>query len=131
LLDVATALADGTPIDWDAVVESAASQEDRRLLAELRFIARIAQSSGLSSNSQPQVLSGSQPATAPSAPLPPAFWGPLRLLEHVGKGSFADVYRAWDTRLDREVALKLLRHREQDEARVSTVIQEGRMTPTS
>ena len=36
-------------------------------------------------------------------------WGHLRLLEPVGRGTFGQVYRAWDTHLDREVALKLLR----------------------
>src|SRR5690348_16312393 len=38
----------------------------------------------------------------------PQTWGSLRLLERVGGGAFGEVYRAWDARLDREVALKLL-----------------------
>jgi hypothetical protein len=39
LLDVAAALADGTPVDWESAAHSITSEEDRRLLAELRFIA--------------------------------------------------------------------------------------------
>ncbi|HEY3823930.1 MAG TPA: tetratricopeptide repeat protein [Bryobacteraceae bacterium] len=37
-----------------------------------------------------------------------ATWGPFRLIEKVGQGSFGQVYRAFDTKLEREVALKLL-----------------------
>lgn len=35
-------------------------------------------------------------------------WGHLQLLAEVGSGSFGQVYRAWDTVLHRQVALKLL-----------------------
>ena len=103
LLDVAAALADGTPVDWESAGQSITTDEDQRLLAELRFIAGVVR------------------------PTPGDSWGPLRILEHVGRGSFGDVYRAWDSRLDREVALKILRRSEHDDARVSTVIHEGRL----
>jgi TolB-like protein/Flp pilus assembly protein TadD len=128
LLDVAAALADGTPVDWDSAAESTTSQEDRHLLAELRFIERIARPFvDRSFSSVPSVASG--PELVPTDNRrPEEFWGPLRLLDHVGRGGFGDVYRAWDTRLDREVALKLLRRSgHDDEARASTVIQEGRL----
>jgi serine/threonine protein kinase/tetratricopeptide (TPR) repeat protein len=128
LLDVATALADGTPVDWDSAAHSATSEEDRRLLAELRFIAGIVRPRvDHSSSSVADVASGSEPLTTLGR-RPAESWGPLRLLEHVGRGSFGDVYRAWDTRLDREVALKLLRRGDHDDdSRASTVIKEGRL----
>jgi eukaryotic-like serine/threonine-protein kinase len=36
-------------------------------------------------------------------------WGPFLLIERVGQGGFGEVYRARDLKLDREVAVKLLR----------------------
>ena len=108
LLAVAAALADGTAVDWESAAEVLTDDEDRRLLAELRFIAGMA-------HSTPGEFSGRS-------------WGPLKIIEHIGHGTFGDVYRAWDSRLDREVALKILRRKErEDQARASTVIEEGRL----
>ena len=56
-----------------------------------------------------------------------ATWGSLRVLERVGQGAFGDVYRAWDSRLDREVALKLIRRLESLDSIASHVIDEGRL----
>ena len=52
-----------------------------------------------------------------------ARWGHLDLLNIVGRGSYGTVYRAWDTRLERLVALKLF-HGVSDP---DVVMQEGRM----
>src|SRR5215471_3616248 len=39
----------------------------------------------------------------------PQRWGNLQRLEKIGQGEFGEVYRAWDSQLEREVALKLCR----------------------
>ena len=53
-------------------------------------------------------------------------WGPLFVLERVGGGAFGEVFRAWDPALDREVALKLLRFRE-NSREADAVVREGHL----
>ena len=54
-------------------------------------------------------------------------WGPFNLLEKVGIGAFGEVYRAFDTTLEREVALKLLLPRDLDQdSEYKTLLREAR-----
>jgi TolB-like protein len=123
LLDVAVALVDGAAVDWESAAQAITTDEDRRLLAELRFIAGVTRLT-------PDHSSGFVPPAAletlPGTGGPADTWGPLKIIEHVGRGTFGDVYRAWDSRLDREVALKVLRRKERDD-HASLVIDEGRL----
>jgi Flp pilus assembly protein TadD/tRNA A-37 threonylcarbamoyl transferase component Bud32 len=55
-------------------------------------------------------------------------WGPFRLVERVGQGAFGEVYRAFDTTLQREVAVKLLRPRGLDSEQESReILHEARL----
>ena len=106
LTHLAASIADGDVIRWEEHLGT--TPEEQELLQELRLIANIAKEH--------------------ADPLPTgqddARWGPLRLLERIGGGTFGTVYRAWDSRLDRQVALKLVTDRTSDD---QIAIREARL----
>ena len=108
---LALALADGTPVDWVAVESTAASDSERRQIRDLRLVGCF----------------GSTTEPAASLEPVPETWGPLRIIGRIASGRFGDVYRAWDPRLDREVALKLLKGADSDAADRRGAIEEGRL----
>ncbi len=93
LVDVAGAVADRTPVDWER--EQVRTPERRPVLARLQEIAAL------------QAALTSAREAVPSGVL--FTWGTLQALERIGEGSFAEIHRAWDPTLQREVALKLRR----------------------
>jgi eukaryotic-like serine/threonine-protein kinase len=102
---LASAILDGTPIDWPAA-KSTGDAVDQDVVRQLQIVAEIA---ALHRNLDPTRSSAPSALQDLDATRPAIAWGHLRLLEPVGRGTFGEVYRAWDTHLDREVALKLLR----------------------
>ena len=65
--------------------------------------------------------------SSPPSTQPLDHWGHLELIEQIGQGSFGNVYRARDTRLDRDVALKLLRKGRQTADLADKILHEGRI----
>jgi serine/threonine protein kinase len=125
LIDIATTVADLTPIDWVALEAEATGPAERAALKRLRLLERLVHA--CADIVQPDRSGPTTEAHADRDTLPRT-WGPFTIHERVGRGTFGDVYRAHDRRLDRIVALKLLRPgREGADALESEAIYEGRL----
>ena len=126
LADVAGAILDGAPIDWVAA-ESSADEAERQLLAPLRLVAKLADLHRRHAHSATVFGAAVDDPEAAMRLERLEYWGHLRVLEPIGRGAFGEVYRAWDTRLDREVALKLLPATAKTLRRATSIIEEGRL----
>jgi eukaryotic-like serine/threonine-protein kinase len=125
--DLADAILDGTPFDW-AAAESIAEGTAQPLLRQLRVLAAVAEVHRSTPSNAPTLSESASSRSEPRVADAPEHWGHLRLVERIGRGAFGDVYQAWDTRLDREVALKLLpASTSSGDRTASAIIHEGRL----
>ncbi len=104
-LAVATAVSDGEPIDWDALEAASVSEDDLALITNLRLVSQL---SGLHQTDPGADGPAAGVVRSPSTGAVP-HWGHFALLERLGGGNQGEVFRAIDTRLDRQVALKFLK----------------------
>jgi len=105
--DIAQQVVEGEPVDWPGLQAGLDPLEKARLrrlefLAKIGEVARLAKSDHETST---HTLDLPPPLTVPP---PPEQWGHLTLQDKIGAGASGAVYRARDTRLDIEVAVKLI-----------------------
>ena len=102
---LAAAVAARDEVDWDLAERSAADPAERRLIQQLRQLATL------------NKVSLAQTER----------WGSLELRGEIGRGTFGTVYRAWDPRLEIDVALKLSNVPVEPAGAPSSAIKEGQL----
>ena len=118
-------IADGLTVDWSAF-EKAPPARVRDWAKSLRVLNDIVKlhRDAAADYDQTTLGTAAAPDAAPSAS--PDTWGKYRLTNKVGEGSYGSVYRAWDSELERDVAIKILHRRVGDTRLRELLLQEGR-----
>jgi eukaryotic-like serine/threonine-protein kinase len=154
LLEIASSVADGEPVDWSAVAALATDERERALIGRLKIIASIGDVHRSTDDAEAPPADGAstldvrgrvvghiRPAVgalaverSPAAesvgdPGPSGVrWGRLLLQERVGAGVYGEVFRAFDESLRRDVAVKLLRASGRSaDLLAAKVLNEGRL----
>jgi serine/threonine-protein kinase len=106
LFRIATAMSDEQPVDWEAEKRRHPGLSDS--IERLRLVEAMMRAAQEPLEETEEWVRPE--AWVPTPPAPPLErWGPLRIVEWIGDGGFADVYRAHDPTLDVDLALKLWR----------------------
>jgi hypothetical protein len=118
-------VADGQPVDWNGLAQRAGADERERL-ACLQIVGLIAEVHRADhAYSETRADPAPTPSQAPTAEWIGETWGRYKLLAEVGAGSFGRVYRAWDPKLERDIAIKIL-HSHVADALMDRLLPEAR-----
>jgi predicted Ser/Thr protein kinase len=117
-------IADGLSVDWGVLARGAQGTDDR-LAKCLRIISDVA---NLHRADAVNLLTEmpTAPVLSPVVGGVPETWGKYKLADRVGAGSYGAVYRAWDSDLERDVAIKILHARFGDTRLKENLLSEGR-----
>jgi len=118
LLRAAMAVAKGASVDWPGVASDTSGDPDALLAVEqLQIVSRIAALHTYAADDAAAARANRQAVTRLGR------WGSLQLQREIGRGRFGTVYLAWDPRLERDVALKILH----DARSTGPIMREARM----
>ena len=140
---LAISISDGVAVDWRKMEDATTEESERFLIEELKLLAGIAcvhrsggpdgapsgRRNGLSESTQEtgeEQQKGAARAQREATKVPIS-WGRLEIRGRIGAGAFGEVYRAWDPRLDLEVALKLFKCPEPQSPSGVSLVEEGRL----
>ena len=140
LAGLVAAVADGWPQDWKALEAKAADEGTRNALKNLRIIAGIGEFHQGTETARPrggslgelkvaseETTTSGREATPPETRVEMGRWGRFQLRRKLGEGAYGDVYSAYDTQLDRDVALKLLKPSRSSAELTRRLLGEARM----
>jgi len=108
LLSIAGAIAEGARVSWRDEEQRVSSGGEAATLNALRDLEELLTALRGADRADEPTAETLPPARGNSNGATPERWGHLVILDRIGKGTFATVYRAHDARLGVDVALKLL-----------------------
>jgi serine/threonine protein kinase len=106
---IAESISQGESIEWERVEQKAADDHETGVLKELHLLDRIASFHRHLGPLPPIEPSPAKPESPGTTGDDPQTWAHFEIVEKIGEGISGAVYRARDTKLQSEVALKLRR----------------------